>query len=234
MALTPAQRKALKARAHPLHPLVIIGDKGLTPAVLKEIDVHLKSHELIKVRIAAGERDDREAMSQTICETLDAQPVQHIGKIIVVYREQPEEPQVRNPRPSRATTALKAKLARRRTAEERGQSRRPAAGKRPGTVAKFDAEPARRRSSYEDKDAKPGRRRSSTQDSDAAPARRRSATERPGGPPPRKRPDADSDMEAQPARRRGSAGRPSTAPRKRASAERGAGAAPARGRARSR
>jgi len=89
-ALSPAQRKALKARAHSLHPVVTIGDKGLSPAVLREIDVNLKSHELIKVKAATDDRDAREGFLAQICIGLFAHPVQHIGKILVVYRPRPE------------------------------------------------------------------------------------------------------------------------------------------------
>jgi RNA-binding protein len=108
--LSPLERKALKARAHPLHPTVLIGDKGLTDAVLHEIDVHLKSHELIKVRVANAERMLREAMLTSICERLRAQAVQHIGRILVIFREKPAEP----PPPRRPKAPRSA--ARKRTA----------------------------------------------------------------------------------------------------------------------
>ncbi|MGH8661081.1 MAG: YhbY family RNA-binding protein [Burkholderiales bacterium] len=88
--LTPAERRALRARAHHLHPVVVIGDAGFTPAVLNEIDVALKSHELIKIRVAGDERAAREALIGRICAALDASPVQHIGKVLVVFRPRPE------------------------------------------------------------------------------------------------------------------------------------------------
>jgi putative YhbY family RNA-binding protein len=89
LTLSILQRQQLKARAHALDPVVIIGNAGLTDAVLNEIARSLKSHELIKIR-APGERDERAAMMQTICERLDAAPVQHIGKILLVYQPQME------------------------------------------------------------------------------------------------------------------------------------------------
>jgi len=89
--LTVLQRQQLKARAHSLNPTVLIGNAGLTPAVLDEIDHTLKHHDLIKIR-AGGERADREAMLQQICETLHAAPVQHIGKTLIVFRPLPEQP----------------------------------------------------------------------------------------------------------------------------------------------
>ncbi|MGQ0655125.1 MAG: YhbY family RNA-binding protein [Betaproteobacteria bacterium] len=89
--LSPSERKALKARAHKLNPLVIVGAKGLTPEVLREIDLALKSHELIKVRAPGVERDDIEAMLAELAVMLEAEPVQRIGKILVLYRKRPEE-----------------------------------------------------------------------------------------------------------------------------------------------
>jgi RNA-binding protein len=86
----PVERKALKARAHSLDPVVHIGDKGLTDAVLAEIDRALAVHELIKVRAGGMDRDAREAALADICARLGAQAVQHIGKVFVLYREKPE------------------------------------------------------------------------------------------------------------------------------------------------
>jgi len=105
LELNPDQRRDLRARAHKLEPVVSVGQQGLTPAVLHEIDVNLTAHELIKVRVFA-ERDVREALLQRICAELDAAPVQHIGKLLVVWRPAPDEtveaakkaPQVRRPR----------------------------------------------------------------------------------------------------------------------------------------
>lgn len=87
--LTPAERRALRARAHPLHPVIMIGGAGLTPAVLHEIDVALKSHELIKIRVLGDDRERRRLMPAEICKALGASPVQHIGKILVIYRPRP-------------------------------------------------------------------------------------------------------------------------------------------------
>ena len=89
--LSPSERKLLKSRAHPLNPLVIVGNAGLTASVLKEIDVCLKAHELIKIRVMGDDRDARQAMLGEICSRSGASPVQHIGKILVVFRENTEE-----------------------------------------------------------------------------------------------------------------------------------------------
>lgn len=90
LELTSAQRRALRARAHALHPVVIVGDAGLTTAVLNEIHRNLASHELIKIRVFSGDHAVRAQLLREICTTLHAAPVQHIGKILVVYRPLPE------------------------------------------------------------------------------------------------------------------------------------------------
>ncbi|MEO1767925.1 ribosome assembly RNA-binding protein YhbY [Thiobacter aerophilum] len=86
LALTSAQRRFLRARAHGLAPVVLLGAAGLSEAVLREIDANLKAHELIKIKVAGEDRDMRAHLLETICQTLNAQAVQHIGKILVIYR----------------------------------------------------------------------------------------------------------------------------------------------------
>ena len=90
--LSPLERKALKARAHHLKPVVLIGDAGLTPAVMREIDVALKSHELIKVRMAGDDRALRSVAYDSICAELICAPIQHIGKLMVLFRPLPRDP----------------------------------------------------------------------------------------------------------------------------------------------
>jgi RNA-binding protein len=92
LKLTPAQRSDLRSQAHGLAPVVMIGDSGLTPAVMKEIDASLNSHGLIKVRVLGDDRDARVAHYETICADLGAAPVQHIGKLLVVYRPKKDIP----------------------------------------------------------------------------------------------------------------------------------------------
>lgn len=105
--LSPIERRALKARAHTLHPVASIAGKGLAPSVLAEIDNCLRVHELIKVRVYGAERDDREALMQEVCLQLDAAPVQHIGNILILYREKPVEEAPAAVRPAAARTARK-------------------------------------------------------------------------------------------------------------------------------
>jgi RNA-binding protein len=87
--LNPAERKALRARAHKLEPVVMIGGKGLTDEVIAEIDRALTAHELIKVRAAGLEREAREAAFTAICQKTAAEAVQQVGKICVIFRKNP-------------------------------------------------------------------------------------------------------------------------------------------------
>jgi RNA-binding protein len=87
--LRPAQRKEFRAQAHHLEPLVRIGGDGLTQAVIKEADAALKAHGLIKVRVFSDERDTREQMFATLCDELNAAPIQHIGKLLILWRPIP-------------------------------------------------------------------------------------------------------------------------------------------------
>lgn len=89
--LTPAQRKEHRAAAHHLDPVVMIGSEGLTPAVLKETDAALKAHGLIKVRVFSDDRGAREGLLVQLAHELDAAPIQHIGKLLVLWRPLPEK-----------------------------------------------------------------------------------------------------------------------------------------------
>ena len=89
--LTPAQRREHRANAHHLSPVVLIGADGLTPGVQKEIDAALNAHGLIKVRVFGDDRAQRETMYQVLCEELNAAPIQHIGKLLVLWRPQPDK-----------------------------------------------------------------------------------------------------------------------------------------------
>ena len=89
--LTPAERSELRSQAHGLNPVVMIGESGLTPAVVKETDAALKAHGLIKVRVFGDDRDARLSYYEALCEQLSAAPVQHIGKLLVLYRPKQEK-----------------------------------------------------------------------------------------------------------------------------------------------
>ena len=84
--LTPAQRKDHRAEAHHLDPVVMVGGDGLTANVKNEIDAALNAHGLIKVRVFSDDRVAREEMFQTLANDLNAAPIQHIGKLLVLWR----------------------------------------------------------------------------------------------------------------------------------------------------
>jgi putative YhbY family RNA-binding protein len=92
--LTPAERKVHRAEAHHLDPIVMVGGDGLTPAVKKEADAALKAHGLIKIRVFSDDRLARDAMLQELADELDAAPIQHIGKLLVLWRPKPEKERV--------------------------------------------------------------------------------------------------------------------------------------------
>lgn len=85
--LSPKQRQALKAQAHALKPVVIVGQNGLTDAVIREADIALTAHELIKIRVRNDDRDERISFAQTFCERLNAHLVAHSGKLIILWRK---------------------------------------------------------------------------------------------------------------------------------------------------
>lgn len=89
ITLTSHQRKEKRADAHHLDPVVLIGGDGLTPAVIREIDAALNAHGLIKVRVFSDERTSREAMLTTLTDQLGAAAIQHIGKLLVLWRPVP-------------------------------------------------------------------------------------------------------------------------------------------------
>ena len=87
--LTPAQRKIHRADAHHLNPVVMIGNDGLTPAVIKEAEFALNAHGRINIRGLGADRSAREDMFQTLADQLNAAPIQHIGKLLVLWRPMP-------------------------------------------------------------------------------------------------------------------------------------------------
>ncbi|MFU2003448.1 YhbY family RNA-binding protein, partial [Bordetella avium] len=116
LELTSRERSDLRSAAHPLKPVVLIGDAGLTDAVLKEIDRALNAHELIKVRAGGDDRDTREELLASICDTLSCAPVHHLGKTLILFR------------PSNATPA-EASSGKRRANEPHTPKKMAAEGK---------------------------------------------------------------------------------------------------------
>lgn len=91
MSLTSAQIRALKKLAHPLKPVVIVGQRGLGENVLNEIASNLDIHELIKVKLAGADKHERERLCTEIAEGLSASLVQVIGRMAVLYRANPKK-----------------------------------------------------------------------------------------------------------------------------------------------
>ena len=131
--LTPTQRRAFRAQAHHLHPVVSVAGNGLTPAVLKEIDNALQSHELIKIRVYGEDRAQREQILATVCSELGAASVQHIGKTLIVWREkaQAEASASSAPAEKPKRAAAKAKSAKLLSARRGISSLNKAADKKP-------------------------------------------------------------------------------------------------------
>ncbi len=100
LTLSVAQRRELKAQAHALNPVVMIGKSGLSSAVIEELERGLTSHELMKIKVQVDDRIARNALFEEICEKLGAAPVQHIGKVFVIYRPKPDEVVKKNERSS--------------------------------------------------------------------------------------------------------------------------------------
>ncbi|RKF47484.1 YhbY family RNA-binding protein [Paraburkholderia fungorum] len=107
------QRAELRSQAHALKPVVLVGAEGLTDAVLSEIKVHLGAHQLIKIRVFGDEREERIAIYEQICDKLNAAPIQHIGKLLVIWKPeaavQPATKAKRGALPSAREAAVEAK-----------------------------------------------------------------------------------------------------------------------------
>ena len=154
--LTSAERKALRALAHHLDPVVTVGDAGLTPAVLAETGRALSAHGLIKIRVHGDDREQRLAILDEICSTLGCAPVQAIGKLLVVWREKPEtgtggDAGTARRRPGRQTkkaagAGQKAAVARRAAAGKAAAAGKTSAAGKPAAPAKAPAKsPSRAR-----------------------------------------------------------------------------------------
>ena len=135
--LPPKKLRAQRAQAHHLDPVVMIGNDGLSASVLHEIDVNLLAHGLIKIRVFSDDRDERQGFLDRIADELDAAPVQHIGKLLVVFRPVPVEEKaapVRPTRPVRGRPAAKRPTGKAIAKPPRADRRpRPATGIGTGT-----------------------------------------------------------------------------------------------------
>jgi len=145
LEITARERSALRAAAHPLRPVVLIGENGLSESVLKEIDRNLTAHGLIKVRAGGEDRESREAMLATICDTLSCAPVHHLGKMLILFRPQPGGQAARDPDAA----------PRRKAADPHTPKKMAAQGK---TLTRQDARAARKAASPAPASVAPGRK----------------------------------------------------------------------------
>ena len=137
--LTPTQRRDLRAKAHHLDPVVMIGQHGLTPAVLHEIDLALRKHELIKLRVLGDDRDARAVLLERVCREMHCAPVQSLGKVLTLWRLNPEKKKKAD---AKAATAAKP--------AKRGK---PVAAPRTSARPPVDPVRVKRRTSLADPDA---------------------------------------------------------------------------------
>lgn len=98
MALTSSQTRYLRGLAHPLKPVLLLGERGVTAGVLRELGQALDDHELIKVRLTGDDRTARAADLARLVESSHAEPVQTIGHIAVLYRRNDDKPRIALPR----------------------------------------------------------------------------------------------------------------------------------------
>ena len=122
-------KQTLKAQAHHLKPVVLLGAKGLTPAVIAETDSALLIHELIKVKINGAEKADRQAIAAELCDALKASLVQLIGSTAIIYRKNEEEI---------APTVDAIAYRTNRDSSKPTGSRRPVSGRRTPSDARTD------------------------------------------------------------------------------------------------
>jgi len=98
MNMTKPQLKTLKTLSHNLKPVVTVGQNGITENVMSEIESALDYHELVKIKLATGDRDDREEMIQLICQQTGAEKIQSIGKVLTLFLRNTKKPKIDLPR----------------------------------------------------------------------------------------------------------------------------------------
>jgi len=98
MALSKNQIKHLVSLAHHLKPVIMVGQHGVSENLLKELEIALDHHELVKIKIAGEDRDSRQQMIQQLCEASGAQTVQAIGKTLTLFRRNRQKPKIELPK----------------------------------------------------------------------------------------------------------------------------------------
>lgn len=97
MNINNTQKKFLRQAAHHLKPVVWAGQSGITENLIKEIEQALERHELIKIKCRLGEREERDAGIEKICEDTDAELIQRVGNIVTLYKKNHENPVIKLP-----------------------------------------------------------------------------------------------------------------------------------------
>lgn len=95
MPINEQQRRKLKKLVHHLKPVVLLGQKGLSEQVINEIEIALDTHELIKIKLGGGDRDDRQLLIETICEKTGAELIHSIGHVAAFFRRNPKKPKIK-------------------------------------------------------------------------------------------------------------------------------------------
>ena len=91
MSISKNQIKFLRSKCHDLKPVVMLGQKGLSDAVLNELEIALDHHELVKIKLSVDDRDARKQLAEEICQRCQAEVVQSIGKTVSIYRANPDK-----------------------------------------------------------------------------------------------------------------------------------------------
>jgi RNA-binding protein len=98
MKLSTSQVRYLRSQAHKLKPVVMVGANGVTDSLLEELDITLNSHELIKVKVRAEEREERDALIEVLCQKSGAVNIQRVGHIVTLFRRNPKKPKYELPK----------------------------------------------------------------------------------------------------------------------------------------
>ena len=98
MSLTNTQIRFLRGLAHDINPVILVGNKGITPALVKEFGAALDQHELVKVKIAGDDRAARKQQIDDLAEQTGAEVVQRIGHVASYFRRNEEAPKIALPR----------------------------------------------------------------------------------------------------------------------------------------
>jgi len=98
MSISPSQKRYLRSLAHDLHPVILLGAKGATEAVVKELDLALSHHELVKVKLSGGDKEAREEQIQVLLDGTGSENVQQIGHVVVLFRRNEDDPRLALPR----------------------------------------------------------------------------------------------------------------------------------------